>query len=297
MDKKAGKTAKQKARISVDGSLDGAEFLKKYKKELKEIRNWALKQEEKNFSKLILFRVGRDWWKLGGNSALIYYADLAPRLGLNPRLLKDLDFGEKFEDGVISVRKVEKFIENLKKIKVELMTRSDFAVVFKLKMALTETEMEKIKKSEAVKEESLRDKMITDFLSPKLLLAAEELAKAVYEGARKGNSISRQFYLDDMAREGVVPLRIIKRMANKEMKPEEGILKIKERNERVAETLFVAFSLGLMDIKTCARIQTKLERVREMVRVEERKINLLEKERLEKEEQKENKKEKKEKEK
>lgn len=262
MDKKAGKTAKQKARISVDGSLDGAEFLKKYKKELKEIRNWALKQEEKNFSKLILFRVGRDWWKLGGNSALIYYADLAPRLGLNPRLLKDLDFGEKFEDGVISVRKVEKFIENLKKIKVELMTRSDFAVVFKLKMALTETEMEKIKKSEAVKEESLRDKMITDFLSPKLLLAAEELAKAVYEGARKGNSISRQFYLDDMAREGVVPLRIIKRMANKEMKPEEGILKIKERNERVAETLFVAFSLGLMDIKTCARIQTKLERVR-----------------------------------
>lgn len=297
MDKKAGKTAKQKARISVDGSLDGAEFLKKYKKELKEIRNWALKQEEKNFSKLILFRVGRDWWKLGGNSALIYYADLAPRLGLNPRLLKDLDFGEKFEDGVISVRKVEKFIENLKKIKVELMTRSDFAVVFKLKMALTETEMEKIKKSEAVKEESLRDKMITDFLSPKLLLAAEELAKAVYEGARKGNSISRQFYLDDMAREGVVPLRIIKRMANKEMKPEEGILKIKERNERVAETLFVAFSLGLMDIKTCARIQTKLERVREMVRVEERRINLLDKERLEKEEQKENKKEKKEKEK
>ena len=88
--------------------------------------------ELKNRSKILLFYSGEGWYKMGGNSALIYLHLLAPKFGLNPKLKPDRDFYHKFPDGIISIRDLEAVKTTFAAHKIKLVAEDDDLIVFDL---------------------------------------------------------------------------------------------------------------------------------------------------------------------
>lgn len=92
---------------------------KERKSEYKAAKRAALVAEKTNNSRLILFGSGNDWWKMGGNSLLIYAYYVCPKLHLTPNIVADTDYGKEiFEDGVISFRSLDKLENALTELKL-----------------------------------------------------------------------------------------------------------------------------------------------------------------------------------
>ena len=82
---------------------------KRRREEYSRVKAEVKKLEDNNFSHLIMFGSGKDWYKMGGNSLYIYYYEIAKKiLGLKPNIQPDTDYSSTiFKEGLISFRGVE----------------------------------------------------------------------------------------------------------------------------------------------------------------------------------------------
>ena len=92
---------------------------KELKQEYKAAKRAALAAEVTNIDKLMLVGSGNDWWKMGGNSLLIYAYYICPKLGITANVVADTDYGKDiFADGIISFRSLEKLEKSLTELKL-----------------------------------------------------------------------------------------------------------------------------------------------------------------------------------
>ena len=168
------------------------ELYAQVKKEVKEL-------EEKNYSRLILFRSGREWFKMGGNSLLIYYFDIAQdKLNDKPTIQPDTDYTDVlFEQGIISFRGGESLEKKLKKAGVFKNVRfahNNETIIFELNFSLNEEEMIKRRKEL----HSVQDRAMT-ILKPTVLLVPlvydrlRRVQKRTYETVRKMTDVGRDY--------------------------------------------------------------------------------------------------------
>lgn len=61
------------------GAARGTAEREKYLK----LKKFALEREKENYSKLFIIHEKGEWWKMVGNSAIIFHYELAKRAGIN----------------------------------------------------------------------------------------------------------------------------------------------------------------------------------------------------------------------
>lgn len=108
-----------------------------------------------------------NYYIMGGNSALIYVSQIAPKIGRQAKLHSDDDNSEtRFRTGIAKVRGIENLTKALQGIGVERVdTRSmDEVVYFKLNESYTQKELER-----AIKELKAMKKEANELLQPKVV--------------------------------------------------------------------------------------------------------------------------------
>ena len=64
----------------------------------------VFKFEQRNHSKIAIFKSTGTWWKMGGRSALFYHYVISKRLKIKTNLRPDTDVFSNFPHGIVSVK-------------------------------------------------------------------------------------------------------------------------------------------------------------------------------------------------
>ena len=159
-----------------------------------EIKEKVVALEEGNRKNLILFKSTGNWYKMGGNSALFYYYDIAPRVGVSPKLQSDRDYYSKFEHGVISIRDIKAFGVKMSLIDVRLdkkQTEGEDIIVYTLPNTYTEEEIARLMNVEKVKHDQFNAIVKVVNCRPKYYTDLRIATKKIYEFVRKSEPILR----------------------------------------------------------------------------------------------------------
>lgn len=237
--------------MSQEASLKSAvlESSKKVdKKAYNSLKQKVKKLEENNYSRLILFESGNDWYKMAGNSMLIYYYEIAKkRLDLKLNIQPDTDYTQTlFEEGVLSFHGADSLEKKLKRLDI-LKERRDGggAIVYELNFKISKEEIGKF--HEFLLEDQERAAKI---LQPKILLHPEiykklrHIQKRTFEVVRKMSSFEREY-------NGLRIAEYAQKMTRYYMSMNNGLLKEKDGWEKICnlcQELVAEISIA-MDLK------------------------------------------------
>ena len=228
--------------------------------------------EEKNFSRLILFHSGgKEWYKMGGNSLLIYKNKIVPQLKIRTNVQPDTDYTKCiFEEGVISFRGVESLKERLEKAeKLKKITRRGEAVIFDLNLVVTEEEMQEYR--EELKDERERAVAVLRadiVLSPEIYGKLKYIQRRVFETVRKMSVYERSYNGMVMTEYSRMLTKTYMMMNNNMMDVKEGWKEIlRLTNLLIIEITFVT-ELKVIRSDVGASIGAELVDVKKMVEKE-----------------------------
>ena len=227
-ERKAGKVGGAAVFDSENEKEKKKEFRIKYEK----VKGKVKELEEKNFSRLVLFSSGSEWFKMGGNSLLIYKYVIAPILKLKPVIQSDTDYTKTiFEGGLLSFRGVEAIRKKLEKAKVIKEERAGGeTVVFELNFSVSKEQMKGFAEEAKYEQERaltiLRPPII---LVPLIYDRIRHVQKRVFETVRKMSIYERDY-------NGLLIAEYSRKMAKYYMMINNGMMNEREGWEKILET-------------------------------------------------------------
>lgn len=161
-----------------------------------EIKAAVKKLEEKNYSRLILFRSGKDWYKMGGNSMLLYKFSIAPQLKLRVNIQPDTDYTKTvFEEGIVSFRGVDSLrnrIMDLGKLRTE--SKKGGVVVFELNFVTPQRQIDEFREILGQDQERALAVLKPDIvLLPEVYGKIRYIQKRIFETVRKMSTYERDY--------------------------------------------------------------------------------------------------------
>ncbi|MBQ3275252.1 hypothetical protein IJH46_02405 [Candidatus Saccharibacteria bacterium] len=153
--------------------------------------------EEKNTSNLILFQSGEGWYKMVGNSLVIYYNEIAKKyFRKKPNIQPDSDYTKTvFEDGVICFRGVDSLEKKLRNAGlIKLKKEENGIVIFQLQFSVSKQELERMRHDFKLDQDrALSILRPTATLAPELYEALRIVQKRTFEMARKMSIFERDY--------------------------------------------------------------------------------------------------------
>lgn len=170
--------------------------------EVKEIKLEAKEFEKRNNSKLMVFASSSGWWKMGGNSALIYAHILSRDLHLpsTPRVRLDKDLYGKFFEGVLSIPNIDSLTERLEAIGVKVEDKNERRVIFALPKPIQEDQLETIR---SIREETLRkinETIPVRVIYPEVLIQQRKVALKMRTLLSNASKVDADICVTKMAR-------------------------------------------------------------------------------------------------
>ena len=239
------------------------------------VKEKVKKLEEKNFSRLVLFRSGEEWLKMGGNSLLIYYYIIAPKLKVKPNLQPDTDYTrEIFEDGILSFRGVEAIRKKLEKLDVIKAEREGLdSVVFELNFSVSAKEIERLKDElEYEQEKRLTILKPAVVLVPIVYEKLRHIQRRVFETVRKMSIYERDYNGLLMAEYSRKMVKYYMMINNGLLAPKEGYRKIQEVNNLLMIEISFATELKIWRQDVAVSIGAELIEVKREVDLELRRL-------------------------
>ena len=178
---------------------------KKLTKDVKKAKYYDLKRrllswEEHNYSQLALIETGNGWYKMFGNSAVIYACQVANRLNLKAELISDTDYEVMSDKPVCLIKNLVKLELLLESIGIKRSSSSSGAFVYDLGYKVDACDLAELQKeSELVRERTNKLVMPKEVL-PGLRNELRILTKGVYEISRKMNPVAREIAGNDMTK-------------------------------------------------------------------------------------------------
>lgn len=224
--------------------------------------------EKTNYSRLILFESGDEWLKMGGNSLLIYYYDIAKRsLKEKPNILPDTDYTKTiFEDGIISFFGTNAIEKKLKKAGVlKEKIKRDGGVIFELNFSVSEKEIKA-----HLLELQLEKRRALEVLNPKIMLEPEiyecirSIQKRIFETVRNTTSFERDYNGLKLCEFSLEICRQYNYMNLGRVKEPEGWDKILDLIDRLSTEITFVIELKIWSQDTSVAVATKLVQLKRL---------------------------------
>ena len=162
------------------GSIRGTAEREKYLK----LKKFALEHEKENFSKLFVIHEKGEWWKMVGNSAIIFHYELAKRTGMRSKLLDDSDFDIKSKDGIVNIKNIIDLDEKLNSISIHpLEIKPDYRV-YNIGKKYAPSEIEMLKKTKELEWGRVNKVILPKTVFPEFYMSLRELLSRVYFSTR-----------------------------------------------------------------------------------------------------------------
>ena len=231
--------------------------------------------ENKNFSKLILFESGGEWYEMGGNSLLIYaFEIMKPFFHKKVGILRDTDYGTvTFPDGVISFRGTEAIERRLKTADVLKERREGGgAVIFELTFSVTPDTI--IGRRAELKTEAERvNRLIRPqvAIEPEIYTTLRHIQGKTYTAMRKSAPLDRAYNGNLIAAEGREMMKLYLKINNGTASEAEGWRELLRRVSDLMLEVSFCVELNIWETSTAVALQSDL---REVKRRLERKLKV-----------------------
>ncbi|MBQ3441589.1 hypothetical protein IJG27_04785 [Candidatus Saccharibacteria bacterium] len=222
--------------------------------------------EERNTEYLVLFLASdgenpeqkKKYYVMGGNSAIIYAYDIAPRIGRKSVVLRpDLDNGHyKFKHGVTSISDLELLTAKLGELGIERMPikNNDLIVYFRLKRKYEKDEIKALLKVHRDELKEMNKVLYTDVTFPDIHKQVMELRTVVYHKMIKMVRTDREV-LQDKILEPVFKISdAYTLMAHGDREIHASGVEMAEALDILMDRVAMLSDLEFWDVATCARV-------------------------------------------
>ena len=247
---KAGERKKQTA--------EGREKKKKYE----ELKKKVLSEEEKNFGSLYVFRDTSGWYKMVGNSAVIYAYDLAKRLKINVRVIDDTDFRYKARGGIVTFQNLKIFKERMAKLKIFPRFEQDNMIIFDLGRKYRPEELNEIKNYEAVLDSQANKLIMPDTILPEVKVQLQKLAKILLSNVRKMEPTSQKMVGLDLVKTMGMMYREYVLAMNGYKDPQEYVEWALKRLREIEADMMIILNLELFQRKQMMMVLEEIGKTR-----------------------------------
>ena len=218
--------------------------------------------EDNNKSRIIAFpsvgERGKEWYKLGGNSALFYKYYIAPRLKRNPTFRNDSDLRHRFKYGIITVHWGEHLINALRELKYEVKVIDYDIIVCELGREFTEREIDEMRKREKADQEKVKRMITPKYNYPDIYGHLCALARELPPKVKKMDAAYRETIGNDTLRILMKLFRDYFKITNGRM-PMEGSAQILLAHvDELAAMLAIIDENKLLDMAMRIRMGTTL---------------------------------------
>ena len=246
----------------------GREQAKRYQA----IKSKVFEMEKTNNSKVIVFSSGPGWYKIGGNSALIYAHMLAPKIGVAPSIKEDRDFYSKFENGTISVRHLDLLTTNLKNIGIEPEQETPEMTIFALDKPLSKQELKAICNIREERVERVNQIVCTKQLYPSVASLMRKITKELYSKYIHCSGNARTYIVEELARGALSSTVDLVQISTGALPAKETLVHIGEKNERTKAYIMILMEMGIFESEEALRLENDLVDVNTQIKAELKKL-------------------------
>lgn len=246
-------TAKADAPVG-DSEIDETKIRQKYY----DGKLIVLTLEKQNNDKLFLFpsisKVEGEWYKMGGNSLLFYRYYVAPRLKKKPKCLYDKDIKYRFKDGVVAIHWIDKFIENMRKLKLEATKEEYDIVTVELGQSFSAAEIKEMRERERSDDKRFRNTIMPKENFPDMYRHIRVLAQLIIPSVKRMDGAYRGVFGDRIIRV-VMELYEAYFMVTDGLKTkEEGYTLLRGLAQKLSGLILLADEVEWFDFATRTRV-------------------------------------------
>ena len=222
--------------------------------------------EERNFEHLVLFLASdvynpntkKKFYIMGGNSAIIYAYDIAPRIGRkNVMLRPDLDNGYyKFKHGVTAVADLVLLTEKLQEIGIERVPtkNNDLIVYFRLKRKYENAEIKSLLKVHRDEVKEMNKILYTNVVFPDIHRQTMELRTVVYHKMIKMARTDREILQDRILDPVFAISDAYTLMAHGDIEVISAGVRMVEEIDILMDRVAMLSDMEFWDVAACARV-------------------------------------------
>ncbi|MBQ8985000.1 hypothetical protein IJ076_00350 [Candidatus Saccharibacteria bacterium] len=206
----------------------------------------------------------KNYYIMGGNSAVVYVSEIGPRIGRTPVLKPDTDNSQvKFRTGLAGIKGLNKFTAALKGINIERVeTKSgDEIAYFKLPQEFTKDEIDTMMKQQKVTRDEANALVYSRVLHPSLHKPIIELRTLLIHKIK--NTVPE--YRVALGNEIVGLVLELKdeyiMMVREAMNERELLLKMQITVDKICDRIGMMMDLQLWDVLFCIRAGSQAARI------------------------------------
>lgn len=236
------------------------------KRRYERLKAAIFEQEKINDKKIILFRSGENWWKMGGSSALFYATLVAPRLKEEVKARLDTDFHSKFVEGVISVPDIEEMKKKMGSLGLKIVFSDDEKIEFELEGKVDKATIKKLKAVEELKIKSLNQDLVVMNSMPEMYDAIEKTVELALTYFGNLNKVVYDMFGKvslDLIREMLLYVYLIELG---KIEKEKGMKEIVLRTERVKLYLKVMMNIRKIGVNGVSRLAMQLIKIERLAK-------------------------------
>lgn len=252
VEKKTTRTARAK------GAKVGREEKELYFK----LKAFALEKEKKNYSKLFVIHERENWWKMVGNSAIIFHYEIAKRIRMSSKLVPDSDFDYKSEDGVVNIRNIDILETKLEHNGVNPLDIKPEYRVFNLGKKYTPSEIANLKKQKELELARVNKMIMPEEIHPVLFMTLRDLLHTFYFATKDIEPYARKNIVDAMLERVVGLVRNYSLATNSKKAMDEYLAGLDAELDFLNSQMIAVSELRLQPIDRVYRVLRSIEKVR-----------------------------------
>ena len=244
------------------GAARGTAEREKYLK----LKKFALEREKENYSKLFIIHEKGEWWKMVGNSAIIFHYELAKRAGMRSKLLDDSDFDLKSEDGIVNIKNITDLDAKLNSISIHpLEIKPDYRI-YNIGKKYTPSEIEMLKKTKELERGKVNKIILPKTVFPEFYMSLRELLLRVYFSTRIFEPYVREIIGKPMVEKVVELVREYSFMASGEGLDEIEYLDLADDSVKwIIAQMTIVSELRVMEPEKIYRILQSAEKLKRSI--------------------------------
>ncbi|MBQ2638672.1 hypothetical protein IJF91_01255 [Candidatus Saccharibacteria bacterium] len=253
--------------------LGAKQMVRSERERYRKIKATIYEKELTNDQHVYVYRSSKEWWKVGGNSALYYKYILGPRLKVAINLKRDEDHYSTFNFGVVSIRDIKSFKERMKKAGMVPGPENDNAIKFSFKEKISLSTIDAIKEDVEFQHERINRLVETRKIAPDMFVLIRQFMSEFWHYSKRYNKYeARKTITSEVVVEMMKMKRAYAHMANGDVEILDGMLEIKSCADSLMSDISFLEEVKEMGFDKAMKLSMHLGDIKRIVNRELKKV-------------------------
>ena len=229
----------------------------------------VMEREKTNDRLIIIFHSDKTWWKIAGKSVVYYEKLVAPRLKRRVSIWPDNDYGSISEQGIINVKNIETFVQDLKDFGYKEVEKSggEYRAI-DLGYKVTPEEYNSMAKEDEERWEMSRRLIMPAIVWPGIKAQLMELLTLSREATRHLDATMQRVLGDKIMAEVTDMVVVLNLAAHAQIDPMEGLVRMEESLDTMDGYMMSVIQLRVFKVDKAYNVASAMLRLRKLIEKE-----------------------------